>query len=130
MGLKLCITSWFYQILLYLPLEIKCAEVFLFLWIVELAGFYAPCSHPQVSNHLTLLSESLPSSSDEQSPTESTILGNRNKCPVPGTLYNTNTVESFTKLDKQSLLKAEANKVCMSFDCCFSNRIYLTKTVW
>ena len=87
---------------------------------MELAGFYAPCSHPQVSNHLTLLSsESLPSSSDEQSSTENTIHGNRNKCPVPGTLYNTNTVESFTKLDKQSLLKSEANKVCMSFDCCF-----------
>ncbi|KAL0692945.1 hypothetical protein Bca4012_060125 [Brassica carinata] len=74
---------------------------------ISITGFYAPCSHPQVSNHLTLLSESLPSSSDEQS----SIHGNRNKCPVPGTLYNTNTVESFSKLDKQSLLKAEANKI-------------------
>ncbi|CAH2046260.1 unnamed protein product, partial [Thlaspi arvense] len=72
--------------------------------------FCAPCSHPQVSNHLTLLSESLPSD-DEQSLVESTSYGNRNKCPVPGILYNTNTVESFNKLDKQSLLKAEAKKI-------------------
>jgi ubiquitin-like modifier-activating enzyme ATG7 len=58
---------------------------------------------------LTLLSESLPL--DEQSLIASTSHGNRNKCPVPGILYNTNTVESFNKLDKQSLLKAEANKI-------------------
>ncbi|CAA7040912.1 unnamed protein product [Microthlaspi erraticum] len=70
---------------------------------ISITGFYAPCSHPQVSNHLTLLSESLPS--------DDSIHGNRNKCPVPGILYNTNTVESFNKLDKQSLLKAEANKI-------------------
>ncbi|ESQ39728.1 hypothetical protein EUTSA_v10000804mg [Eutrema salsugineum] len=77
---------------------------------IPITGFYAPCSHPQVSNHLTLLSESLPSD-DEQSSMESTSHGNRNKCPVPGILYNTNTVESFNKLDKQSLLKAEAKKI-------------------
>jgi ubiquitin-like modifier-activating enzyme ATG7 len=76
---------------------------------LKFSGFYGPCGHPQVSNHLTLLSESLPL--DEQSLIASTSHGNRNKCPVPGILYNTNTVESFNKLDKQSLLKAEANKV-------------------
>ncbi|KAL1206334.1 Ubiquitin-like modifier-activating enzyme atg7 [Cardamine amara subsp. amara] len=76
---------------------------------LSITGFCAPCSHPQVSNHLTLLSESLPS--DEQSLIANTSHGNRNKCPVPGILYNTNTVESFNKLDKQSLLKAEAKKI-------------------
>ncbi|XP_010494743.1 PREDICTED: ubiquitin-like modifier-activating enzyme atg7 [Camelina sativa] len=76
---------------------------------ISITGFYGPCSHPQVSNHLTLLSESLPL--DEQSSIASTSHGNRNKCPVPGILYNTNTLESFHKLDKQSLLKAEANKI-------------------
>ncbi|BAB09318.1 ubiquitin activating enzyme E1-like protein [Arabidopsis thaliana] len=55
------------------------------------------------------ITESLPL--DEQSLIASTSHGNRNKCPVPGILYNTNTVESFNKLDKQSLLKAEANKI-------------------
>uniref|UniRef100_A0A1J3GFV1 Ubiquitin-like modifier-activating enzyme ATG7 n=1 Tax=Noccaea caerulescens TaxID=107243 RepID=A0A1J3GFV1_NOCCA len=78
---------------------------------ISITGFYAPCSHPQVSNHLTLLSESLPSDDDEQSLTASTSHGNRNKCPIPGILHNTNTVESFNKLDKQSLLKAEAKKI-------------------
>ncbi|KFK31511.1 hypothetical protein AALP_AA6G122200 [Arabis alpina] len=72
---------------------------------ISITGFYAPCSHAQVSNTLALHSESLPS--DE----EQSLIGNRNKCPVPGTLYNTNTIESFKKLDKQSLLEAEANKI-------------------
>ncbi|XP_010445799.1 PREDICTED: ubiquitin-like modifier-activating enzyme atg7 [Camelina sativa] len=75
-----------------------------------ITGFCGPCSHPQGSNHLRLSSESLPL--DEQSSiASSTSHGNRNKCPVPGILYNTNTLESFDKLDKQSLLQAEANKI-------------------
>ncbi|XP_075636943.1 ubiquitin-like modifier-activating enzyme atg7 [Castanea sativa] len=73
--------------------------------------FYAPCSHPQVSNHLTLLADSLPSESNEQSSTAATSGGNRNRCPVPGILYNTNTIESFHALDKKSLLRAEAKKI-------------------
>ncbi|CAN8245961.1 unnamed protein product [Cochlearia groenlandica] len=77
---------------------------------ISITGFYAPCSHTQVSNHMTLLSESLPSYG-ESSLVSSTSHGNRNKCPVPGTLYNTNTVESFNKLDRQSLLKAESRKI-------------------
>ncbi|XP_030971081.1 ubiquitin-like modifier-activating enzyme atg7 isoform X2 [Quercus lobata] len=78
---------------------------------IPVTGFYAPCSHPQVSNHLTLLAESLPSESNEQSSTAATSGGNRNRCPVPGILYNTNTIESFHALDKKSLLKAEAKKI-------------------
>lgn len=79
--------------------------------MIFLEGFYAPCSHHQVSNRLTLLAESLPSESNEQSSALSSSLGNRNRCPVPGILYNTNTLEGFYALDKQSLLKAEAKKV-------------------
>ncbi|XP_042478866.1 ubiquitin-like modifier-activating enzyme atg7 [Macadamia integrifolia] len=77
---------------------------------ISITGFYAPCSHAQVSNNLTLLSESLPPDPSEPS---SVVLshGNRNRCPVPGILYNTNTVESFRALDKQNLLKAEAKKI-------------------
>ncbi|KAJ8552033.1 hypothetical protein K7X08_028476 [Anisodus acutangulus] len=77
---------------------------------IPITGFYAPCSHPQVSNHLTLLSESLPAESDEE-PSSLLAQGNRNRCPVPGILLNTNTLESFYALDKQSLLKAEAKKI-------------------
>lgn len=78
---------------------------------IPITGFYAPCSHHQVSNRLTLLAESLPSESNEQSSALSSSLGNRNRCPVPGILYNTNTLEGFYALDKQSLLKAEAKKI-------------------
>lgn len=77
-----------------------------------LTGFYAPCSHAQVPNHLTLLAESFPPELCNPSLSEDTVIrGNRNRCPVPGVLYNTNTLESFHALDKQSLLKAEVKKV-------------------
>ena len=76
-----------------------------------LVGFFAPCAHSQVSNHLTLLSESLPSEVSSESSAPLTTKGNRNRCSVPGILYNTNTVESFHALDKLSLLKSEAKKV-------------------
>ncbi|CAL0329420.1 unnamed protein product [Lupinus luteus] len=78
---------------------------------IPLIGFYAPCSHSQVSNHLTLLAESLPSELSEASLTPETSHGNRNRCSVPGILYNTNTVESFHALDKQKLLKEVAGKI-------------------
>ncbi|KAH9797304.1 ubiquitin-like modifier-activating enzyme atg7 [Citrus sinensis] len=78
---------------------------------IPITGFYAPCSHLQVSNHLSLLTESLPSDSDEQSSTAEISRGSRNKCTVPGTLYNSNTLESFYTIDKQSLLKQEAKKI-------------------
>lgn len=78
---------------------------------ILITGFYAPCSHSQVSNHLTLLAESLPLDSSEESSVPAVSRGNRNRCSVPGILYNTNTVESFHALDKQGLLKAEAKKI-------------------
>ncbi|CAI8611638.1 unnamed protein product [Vicia faba] len=78
---------------------------------LPIIGFYAPCSHPLVSNYLTLLAESLPSESREASLIQEPSHGNRNKCPVSGILYNTNTVESFHALDKQNLLKEEARKI-------------------
>ncbi|KAF8409020.1 hypothetical protein HHK36_005092 [Tetracentron sinense] len=78
---------------------------------ISITGFYAPCSHAQVSNHLTLLAESLPSDPSEQLSSPVLSRGNRNRCPVPGILYNTNTLESFHAIDKQSLLKAESKKI-------------------
>ncbi|KAF9672440.1 hypothetical protein SADUNF_Sadunf11G0042000 [Salix dunnii] len=79
-------------------------------WNGLVAGFYAPCSHSRVSNHLTLLTESLPTDENDQSSMPAIIRGNRNRCPVPGTLYNKNTLEAFHAPDKRSLLKEEANK--------------------
>ncbi|CAI8598239.1 unnamed protein product [Vicia faba] len=78
---------------------------------IPVLGFFAPCSHPRVSNYLTLLSESLPSKSSEASLIPEPSHGNRNMCSVSGILYNTNTVESFHALDKQNLLKEEARKI-------------------
>ncbi|KAF3452098.1 hypothetical protein FNV43_RR08195 [Rhamnella rubrinervis] len=78
---------------------------------IPITGFYAPSSRSEVPNHLTLIAESLPSESSEQSAVPTMTQGNRNRCSVPGILYNTNTIESFRALDKMSLLKAEAKKI-------------------
>uniref|UniRef100_A0A2P2LII0 Ubiquitin-like modifier-activating enzyme ATG7 n=1 Tax=Rhizophora mucronata TaxID=61149 RepID=A0A2P2LII0_RHIMU len=78
---------------------------------IPITGFYAPCSHSQVSNHLTLLAESLPPAENEVSSVPSTSRSSRNKCSVPGILYNTNTLEAYHSLDKKSLLKEEAKKI-------------------
>ncbi|XP_043808495.1 ubiquitin-like modifier-activating enzyme atg7 isoform X2 [Manihot esculenta] len=78
---------------------------------ISITGFYAPCSHSQVSNHLALLSESLSSDESEQSSIPEISRGNRNRCAVPGIIYNTNTLEAYHALDKKSLLKEEAKKI-------------------
>ncbi|TXG47559.1 hypothetical protein EZV62_026853 [Acer yangbiense] len=78
---------------------------------IPITGFYAPCSYSQVSNYLTVITESLPSNSDEQSSMAAISHGSRNRCSVPGILYNTNTLESFHAIDKLSLLKEEAKKI-------------------
>ncbi|KAK1386456.1 Ubiquitin-like modifier-activating enzyme ATG7 [Heracleum sosnowskyi] len=78
---------------------------------IPITGFYAPCSHSQVSNRLTLLRESFPSEPSAHSSNSPFSSGNRNKCSIPGVLYNTNTLESFKALDKQSLLEAEVKKI-------------------
>lgn len=78
---------------------------------IPLTGFYAPCSHHKISNPVTLLSESLPPGVGDHSSISATNHGNRNRCPIPGIIFNTNTLEGFHALDRGSLLKAEANKV-------------------
>ncbi|KAL2930902.1 Ubiquitin-like modifier-activating enzyme atg7 [Bienertia sinuspersici] len=100
---------------------------------VSITGFFAPCSHSRVSNHLNLLSESLPPESSEHSPSTNTNHSNRNRCVVPGTLYNTNTIEGFRQIDKQQLLKEEAEKIWNDIrdgkiekDCSLLSRFLLT----
>ncbi|EEF39865.1 autophagy protein, putative [Ricinus communis] len=78
---------------------------------IPITGFYAPCSHSQVSNHLTVLAESLSCDESESEECSIQVLSNRNRCAVPGILYNTNTLEAYHSLDKKTLLKKEANKI-------------------
>ncbi|XP_071928371.1 ubiquitin-like modifier-activating enzyme atg7 isoform X2 [Coffea arabica] len=80
---------------------------------MPITGFFAPCSHKQVPSRLTLLAESLPSEDQKQSSSLPATLnqGNRNRCPVPGILYNTNTLEGFNAIDRVSLLETEAKKI-------------------
>ncbi|XP_057947930.1 ubiquitin-like modifier-activating enzyme atg7 [Malania oleifera] len=78
---------------------------------ISITGFYAPCSHSQVSNHLTITAESFPPERSDESSEPSVTHSNRNRCQVPGILYNTNTLESFHALDKKNLLMAEAKKI-------------------
>ncbi|KAK9047722.1 hypothetical protein V6N11_053558 [Hibiscus sabdariffa] len=60
------------------------------------------------------------------------IRSNRNRCSIPGILYNTNTMESFQALDKRGLLKAEAMKIWEDIhsakavdDCAVLSRVLL-----
>ncbi|KAL2642114.1 hypothetical protein R1flu_009701 [Riccia fluitans] len=78
---------------------------------VAISGFFAPCSHPQIPSHLQLMEESLPADPGGQSTVSFAVQGNRNKCPVPGTLYNSNTLEGFTGLDTPSLLKSTTQQI-------------------
>lgn len=43
-------------------------------------------------------------------------VGDRNNCPVPGTLINTNNMRGFQNLDIEQLLKAEAKKVWLTWN--------------
>ncbi|GAV57384.1 ThiF domain-containing protein [Cephalotus follicularis] len=78
---------------------------------IPITGFYAPCSHTQVSNPLTIVAESFPSGTNKELAVPTISHGNRNRCLVPGIVYNTNTIEDFRKLEKQKLLKEEAKKI-------------------
>lgn len=78
---------------------------------IPVSGFFAPCSHPQIPAHVQLLGESLPSDPGGGSRIASAVSGNRNKCPIPGFLYNTNTLETFVGLDKPALLKMTATQI-------------------
>lgn len=76
-----------------------------------IAGFFAPCSHPQVPSHLQLLLESLPPDTTDMNDTAVEVHSNRNRLPVPGILYNTNTLESFQALDRQQLMSEATQQV-------------------
>eukprot|EP01018_Ginkgo_biloba_P000196 Gb_18972 [translate_table: standard] len=58
-----------------------------------------------------LLFESLPPDPGGETSVSMKFSGNRNRCPVPGILYNTNTQETFNALDRQALFKLEVEKI-------------------
>ncbi|CAM6036490.1 unnamed protein product [Sphagnum compactum] len=78
---------------------------------IPISGFFAPCSHPQVPSHLQLLLESLPPETADMNNTAVEVHSNRNRLPVPGILYNTNTLESFQALDRQQLMSEATQQI-------------------
>lgn len=78
---------------------------------LEITGFYAPMFHEQVSNHLKLLSESLQPDPGRETSVSIKFSGNRNLCPVPGILYNMNTLDTFKALDRRALFNLEVQKI-------------------
>ncbi|KAI7999501.1 Ubiquitin-like modifier-activating enzyme atg7 [Camellia lanceoleosa] len=98
---------------------LKQALIWLGAWLPSTTGREVGSCSERVSMHivhilnyqiLSLRAESLPPEPCVQSSITRSC-GDRNKCSVPGILYNTNTLEGFQALDKQSLLKAEARKI-------------------
>eukprot|EP00249_Psilotum_nudum_P020672 c27801_g1_i1 orf=95-2290(+) len=78
---------------------------------INIQGFFAPCSHSQIPSYLQLRFASLPSEIGQNIDYMGARFGHRNQCSMLGTLYNTNTEESFRTIDKQALLKTETQKV-------------------
>lgn len=59
---------------------------------------------------MQLLSESMPSESGgDDDP--AVVSWNRNRCPAPGTVHNTNSLESFKALDRKAILEGAAGQV-------------------
>ncbi|XP_024527431.1 ubiquitin-like modifier-activating enzyme atg7 [Selaginella moellendorffii] len=73
---------------------------------LQIQGFFAPCSHPRISKPLQLTYESLSLELGTESPAS-----DRNRCPAPGTLYNTNTSDEFNSIDRDALMNEETAKV-------------------
>ncbi|KAK3164774.1 hypothetical protein QOZ80_1AG0024510 [Eleusine coracana subsp. coracana] len=71
---------------------------------LPITGYYTPCQNRHLSSDLRLCPESLV-------PPSVNSYGNRNHCPVPGTLINTNNMKGFQNLDRELLLRAEAKKI-------------------
>ncbi|KAJ1284307.1 hypothetical protein BS78_03G194500 [Paspalum vaginatum] len=71
---------------------------------LSVTGYYTPRRYRSSASFFNLRSGSL-------APPSHNSIGDRNNCPVAGTLINTNNVRGFQNLDRQFLLKAEAKKI-------------------
>ncbi|CAO2176726.1 unnamed protein product [Urochloa humidicola] len=71
---------------------------------IPITGYYTPRQYLSTASLFNLRPGSLVPPSQNRD-------GDRNKCPVPGTLINTNNMKGFQDLDRELLLKAEAKKI-------------------
>lgn len=71
---------------------------------LSITGYYTPRQYRSSASFFNLRSGSLVPSSHDST-------GDRNNCPIPGTLINTNNMRGFQNLDRQLLLKTEAKKI-------------------
>ncbi|AQK96577.1 Autophagy 7 [Zea mays] len=71
---------------------------------IPITGYYTPRQRRPMASFFNLRSGSLV-------PPSHSSVGDRNNCPVPGTLINTNNMRGFENLDREQLLKAEAKKI-------------------
>ncbi|EES03274.2 hypothetical protein BDA96_03G237900 [Sorghum bicolor] len=71
---------------------------------IPITGYYTPRQRRPMASFFNLRSGSLV-------PPSLNSVGDRNNCPVPGTLINTNNMRGFQNLDIEQLLKAEAKKI-------------------
>nr|AVY91650.1 ubiquitin-activating enzyme E1-like [Saccharum hybrid cultivar SP80-3280] len=73
---------------------------------IPITGYYTPRQRRPMTSFFNLRSGSLV-------PPSHNSVGDRNNCPVPGTLINTNNMRGFQNLDREQLLKAEAKKILL-----------------
>nr|AVY91732.1 ubiquitin-activating-like protein [Saccharum hybrid cultivar SP80-3280] len=73
---------------------------------IPITGYYTPRQRRPMASFFNLRSGSLV-------PPSHNSVGDRNNCPVPGTLINTNNMRGFQNLDREQLLKAEAKKILL-----------------
>ncbi|KAL5226746.1 hypothetical protein ABZP36_015011 [Zizania latifolia] len=71
---------------------------------IPITGYYTPRQYEKIASLFRICPESI-------LPPSANSFGDRNNCPVPGTLVNTNNKRGFQNLDRALLLKAEAKKI-------------------
>ncbi|KAF8696902.1 hypothetical protein HU200_036544 [Digitaria exilis] len=71
---------------------------------IPITGYYAPRLFRKLPSFFNLRPESLV-------PRSHNSIRDRNKCPIAGTLMNTNNMRGFQNLDREQLLKAEVKKI-------------------
>uniref|UniRef100_A0A0D9YBP4 Ubiquitin-like modifier-activating enzyme ATG7 n=1 Tax=Oryza glumipatula TaxID=40148 RepID=A0A0D9YBP4_9ORYZ len=71
---------------------------------IPITGYYTPRQYEKIASLFRICPESI-------LPPSANSFGDRNNCPVPGTLLNTNNMRGFQNLDRALLLKAEAKKI-------------------
>uniref|UniRef100_A0A0D9V2W5 Ubiquitin-like modifier-activating enzyme ATG7 n=1 Tax=Leersia perrieri TaxID=77586 RepID=A0A0D9V2W5_9ORYZ len=71
---------------------------------IPITGYYTPRQYEKIASLFRICPESI-------LPPSANSFGDRNNCPVPGTLLNTNNMRGFQNLDRALILRAEAKKI-------------------